>query len=63
MTEPTPTDRPPDLTIAASGNIVGVYICDECGAAVLQRSFDEIDRPLQHAAWHWGNRQDIARVS
>lgn len=47
-----PTDQPPDFTMVGSGNIIGVYICSACGAAVLQRSMDEIDRPQQHADWH-----------
>ena len=45
-------EREPDLMLLSGGNLIGVFICSRCGAAIVQLTIDEVDRAAQHAQWH-----------
>jgi hypothetical protein len=47
-----PSRLAPALLLVAGGNMVAVHICERCGAAIIQRPSDTVDRAAQHADWH-----------
>ena len=48
--------------MAASAMLNRVHVCQECGAAVIQRFDDKTDRAKQHAAWHRTLEDELDRT-
>lgn len=48
-----PAEEPrPDRILEVNGWLIGLTVCPECGAAIVQQTTDLVDRVRQHAAWH-----------